>query len=194
MNESLENALWNLSRKSARGTRYWLKETPEGLVSRPLRWLGGVMVGLGAALLAFLMWQGPIRLERHWVPLLVGGAFVLTGALQVLSRQSLEINWRTRTWREQRSFFVWSKIVREGTFAECEGIVLTRFRTGLLTIPSHFWVVTMELRGTPIFYDLFCFYREERARTRFEYLTAKTGLRAIDRTRESASRSSEPEA
>lgn len=183
MKDNLENALWSLARKSERGG-FSLTETADGLRSRSFSWVGWVMSAAGAALLTYVLTQAPAGAGKRWVPLVVGAAFVLTGTVFALSRHVLEINWSDRSWREQHQFLFWTTRAKQGTFDDFRGVVLSRFRRPLLTVPSCFWLVSLDFQDSPAFYDLFWSYNEQKARDRFQHLARKLGLPSIDRTRE----------
>lgn len=182
MKESAENVLWALARKSARGPRYPLRETAHGLVTRTFAWVGWVLVAFGLLLLASVFSAFLPRARATWLPLALGGGFVLAGLLLALSRYSLEINWLTRTWREEQRFLGWVTTTKQGTLDDFAGLVLAKFRAPALQQPSQFWVISLDFKEQPAFYDLYVTYHEQQAREKLQYLAQRLKLPALDQT------------
>ena len=178
MQESQENHIRSLAQNPHRGPQRWFRETPDGIVSRSMVWLGCLLaVGVVAVLVLGLTVspkRGPI-----WVPLTVGGGFVVGGVLFAIARYSFELNWTSRTWRETRGVLWWTKD-RQGTFDDVTALVLSEHRRPVFTRPPRVWVIGIALRDRPVLMDVFLISSRDQAQEKFHALVHKMRVPALD--------------
>ena len=170
--------MWSSEDRYNRGPRLWYRETPDGIVSHSLAWLGWPLVAGGVALLTFVLTGSPQR-GSLWVPLAVGGGFAVAGVLFAIARQSFALNWSQRTWHATRGTLCWTKD-SQGTFDDFAAVVLSEHRRPIGTRPARFWVIGITFRDKPILVDLCSFFSREKAQVKCHYLAHKMGIPALD--------------
>lgn len=84
MQEPQKDTLLSWEQNFHRGPRYWLRETPDGVVTRSMVWIGVVLAVCGAALFVYAATHVPPNSRAPWVPQIVGGGFVVAGVLWVI--------------------------------------------------------------------------------------------------------------
>jgi hypothetical protein len=178
MQKPQANLKWFTASVSHRGPRLWFSETPDGIVSRSLAWVGWLMLACGAAVFTLGLTASPGR-GSWWVPLAVGGGFVVGGIFFVMARRSFALNWSQRTWRATHGVPGWTKD-SQGTFDDFAAVVLSEHRKPGVTWPARLWIIGMTFRDQPIFIDLFLFSSREKAREKCHDLAQKMGIPAID--------------
>jgi len=171
--------MWSSADRANRGPRLWFRETPDGIVSRSMVWVGWLLVACGVALLTI----GLTALSKGgavWVPLTVGGGFTVGGVLYALSHHTFALNWSQRTWHETQRILCWTTKDHQGTFEDFAAVVLSEHRKPGSLRPLRFWVIGLTFRDMPVVVDLFLFSNREKAREKFHTLEHKMRLPAMD--------------
>jgi len=140
-----------------------------------------VWSSMAAVFFASVAWRYGTSSGRA-VAAVLGVLFTVFAVRSALFRETLVLNFRSRTWTRQRRLLGLSHVYRSGVFNDLEGLILSieSYSSRDVTLPA--WIVRLAIHGDPNVPALAAFLDEERAYEWFTALVETLQLPVIDRT------------